>query len=375
MPEKEQRHRQEPTLRYPEDLVHRFGAKAGILKYVAEMLPGIPQAKMIVSEIGESTESVLRRAEVAKIGRPRLFRSSAKAELRGYEGSFRTLDSSELLVPEDFLIDSVRRSTKRFIAKDPALPEEINVIIAEKSSSSLVGTSIRLPNQDDAYLMSAADRGERDLSRRREDYLYDPDDGIRTLTDYSDGQVLKHSSEINSGLLEVISWHDRIAQLPLMDKTWSYQIEFGLDPLCLFQVRPFLPLEKAGFTLPPKIEQQSPLQSVVIGTTPPEGIRLRVVGRSHMNSSIHKEYGPEDDLLFTGDFKDIYDADEFPRPNLRAFFLSRPKGLLVHENISFMRNADVTVLFPGLKRPQLEAGKVYVLKSDGVNFEIEKAAA
>lgn len=72
--------------KYPHELVHRYGAKAGILIYVAEHLPDIPQAPMVVSEIGESADSLLARADAKGIGWPRLFRSSAEAELLGYEG-------------------------------------------------------------------------------------------------------------------------------------------------------------------------------------------------------------------------------------------------------------------------------------------------
>ncbi len=78
------------NMRYPKALVHRYGAKAGILMYVREHLTGIPQVDMVVKTPEESIDDVLRRADRYPILWPRIFRSSAVAELEGYEGLFPT---------------------------------------------------------------------------------------------------------------------------------------------------------------------------------------------------------------------------------------------------------------------------------------------
>lgn len=205
MPEREQQLGRIPeSLRYPKELVHRFGAKAGILMYVAQMLPDIPQAKMIVSEIGEPTEALLRRADVAGIGRPRMFRSSAFVELAGYEGDFRTLDSSVQYLDEPTMVEFVRRSTESFRDGDPTLPEEINVIIAEKSPSRLGGTYIKLPNQDDQYLVSAVDLRSSDESLRDiYDYLYSPVNGAHAIGGYRAIRRVEEKSEDVDGTYQL----------------------------------------------------------------------------------------------------------------------------------------------------------------------------
>jgi len=69
--------------------------------------------------------------------------------------------------------------------------------------------------------------------------------GVEECEDISD----KAKSRIPDEIIEVVSWHDMIASLPEMDDGWSWQIEFGLDPVCLYQVRPFRPLGKADFVI------------------------------------------------------------------------------------------------------------------------------
>lgn len=87
--------------RYPKDMVHRCGAKAGLLLHVREHLSHIPQARMIVSDIGESTDDLLARADASDIRYPRLFRSSAVAELVGYEGDFPTIEIDDFETGHD----------------------------------------------------------------------------------------------------------------------------------------------------------------------------------------------------------------------------------------------------------------------------------
>ncbi len=168
-------------MRYPVELVHRCGAKAGILMYVRDHLPHIPQADMIVKTPEESVDDALKRADREGILWPRIFRSSAVAELYGYEGSFITkaVDgfeegraaiknpnySSPYETREYFdfylrrTIENIQKSAAYLRKRSPDgnsdLPDDISVIIAEKSPSSIVGTFIKHPNQSGLYIISA----------------------------------------------------------------------------------------------------------------------------------------------------------------------------------------------------------------------------
>ena len=75
-------------MKFPKELVEEYGAKAGMLMYVARELSDIPQARMIVKSPNESIDDFLKRADSSSISYPRIYRSSAVAELDGYEGDF-----------------------------------------------------------------------------------------------------------------------------------------------------------------------------------------------------------------------------------------------------------------------------------------------
>jgi len=164
---------EETSLRYPKELVERYGAKAGLLLYIAHKLPDIPQAPMIVNEPGEDVEDFLRRADKARIGYPRFFRSSAAAELLGYEGMFGTevvrafeIGHQEVRHNSNYyglyrdreyydrgvreIIEQVKHSPQNLKRSGVGfeLPDEINVIVAEKAPSLFVGTLIKHPNQE-----------------------------------------------------------------------------------------------------------------------------------------------------------------------------------------------------------------------------------
>ena len=193
--------------KYPIELAHRYGAKAGILMYIATELPDIPQAPMIVSEPWESTDALLARADGMGILWPRVFRSSAIAELTGYEGAFPTYDVDDYEAGHERvrwnkmnfsmyrdreyfqggvrdIVDKIRTSPKKLKKRGVGvdeLPDEINVIVAERSPSKFSGTYIKLPNRDGAFLVSMTDNDSPEQDRDREDYLLTADEGLNIV--------------------------------------------------------------------------------------------------------------------------------------------------------------------------------------------------
>lgn len=394
MAEREQRiGKNETPLRYPKDLVTRFGAKAGLLMYVARELPNIPQAKMVVSTTGEPAQRLLTRANEAGIGWPRLFRSSAVAELVGYEGDFLTeevkgyeeghapiawneLNSSMYGSPAFFqvgienIVERVKKSARRFKIKDPSLPDEINVIVAEKSPSTFTGTYIRLPNGEKTSLISITDMLSPEDSRSREDYTYSPTTGLQPVTELSGEFSNRQGSEMEQDLEIVAQWHDQISQLPEMDPDWSYQIEFGIDPPCLYQIRPFKPIQKADFKIEnPYLDRGS--RPFVMGITPQEGLLLYVVNNTNGNPRDLSALDTNGNgILFVGNLKKAEESELLP--NIEVILLSWPKGLLTHGGIKQMRKAQVAVLNPW-RNFHLEDGSLVRLFSNGTDIQIAAA--
>ena len=299
-------------MKYPQDFVHRYGAKAGILMYVANELPHIPQAKMIVKTPHETAEEALRRADEAGIGMSRLYRSSAVEELFGYEGDFITEGPVlRLHTDEREAIESVETSTKYLKELGHThLPDRINVIIAEESPSRYTGRLIKHPNRDDFFIMSYMVASDEEFA----DYA------VLTSTPFGIKPLEVFSADFGIGVQElgdlqrVVEWYNQIVRLPLMDQDWTYQIEFGINPPCLYQVRPFRQQQIAGF----KLQNYSIFERfgtpLVFGVTSEEGIDFRVYTEKHLDENFGLELGNNlyvGDLRNAGFLDDIYDGAIF----------------------------------------------------------------
>jgi len=387
----ERKRGQETSLYFPQRFVERYGAKAGMLLYVAERLPDIPQVPMVVNEPGEDIDSFLARADRSGVGWPRFFRSSAAAELLGYEGQFPTEYVDDFTVgnervswnPNNYsiyrnkeyfdngirrIVNEIQNSPQQFkregLGQD--LPDEINVIIAEKAPSRYVGTYIKHPNQEGVFLITITADATRNLHGGPQDpdrtsYLFSQEMGLQESKGYS----LDHleGESIEQGLATVISWHDQIAALPDIDPRWSYQIEFGIDPPVLFQVRPFKPLQKATFRLKSLKDEAEVTTPIVIGTTTSRGLMLKVVDS---DSDI-----TEEECIFIDDMKVAWTAEEFP--NLRVNLLKGSHGFLEHNDVRAMRRAQVTALYSVYPFYGVEPGDRVKIKSDGTRLRVTKS--
>ena len=382
------------TMRFPRKIVDLYGAKAGILLYVARELPDIPQARMIIKTPDECIDDFLKRADSSSITYPRIYRSSTFVELDGYEGEFL----SEVI--EDFetarakinnpkycgaystrekfdhhvrsTIESVESSTARLREQGhPHLPEKINVIAAEKSTSLVNGTYIKHPNQEGFYLITCTLSQDDDIDPIRSNFSFSEANGVETLWGYEwiKSKIRdKISRSIEEELSEVLTWHDRINSLQSMDSEWSYQIEFGLFPTCLYQVRPFKKMEFSDF----KVErtEDEAEDAIVIGTTAKDGLLLRVETDVYDKASDDIGMNPEGKpAVLVDSLRSAFWASDIP--NHQANIFGSAYGFLQHNDVSAMRHAQVTVLY-GSPIFAYKTGDMIKLTSDGMDFVIEQ---
>ena len=384
-------------MKYPTDLVHQSGAKAGILMYVGQHLPAIPQARMLVKTPAEPLDDFLKRVEDAHLGWPRLFRSSAVAELDGYEGDFPTvfIDSFEqgrasVVSPgycgyysqrplfEQFIRDTIERienspqELKTEGGKHKKLPDKIAVIVAEKSPSLVTGTYLKHPNQADIHLISCTmTRSIGSDDPEHSNFMFDSKRGVQPLKYFSQKDVEKwlpqnNRPDLERELTDAIVWYDQMISLPEMDQQWSYQIEFGLFPTCLYQVRPFRPIEYADFSLPKKrFEEDLPdAATIAMGVTPKEGLTLKIVTADNLQTRSN------DPTVFVGEMRELWKAESLR--NNRANLIDNSFGFLAHNDIKAMRSAHVTGIY--LQQPHsLSSGEWVNIKSDGTRIELSKA--
>jgi len=394
-----------PDILYPKPYVNNYGAKAGLLQYVKERLPEIPQMPFVVKRPKDDIEKIIKQADDVGIGWPRLIRSSAVEELYGYEGRFptkvmesleeeraayREANQGELikyLTPESHknslreLIRMIEDSpTLKNIASENGIPvsKKINVMITQKYNSNFRGTFVEHPNQNGALIFSL-----QDFRHDKVNLAYSYKEGTLAhlgwcmLNSEEDKELCK---VISKQLCTVASWYEKIKSLPEMDKDWSYQIEFGINPElkqsnheCLFQVRPFRKKEYASFALPKMFYDND---IIVFGITPPEGINVR------MQNSIRSKGAfadISDNVLrgFSGDLHRVMDygyTKSITRiPNIRAVLFGYSLGLLAHSDISLARKVPlVAYSISGTLTEYAKEEGMFNIISDGNRIRIEE---
>lgn len=363
-------------MRYPETLVHEYGAKAGILMYVGEKIPSIPQMPMIVSGKDEPPQDFLKRVAESGLDWPIIFRSSAIEELVGYEGDFPSYVIDDSFYGENnvnkYLVrdgkyelyaddSGVNEEPARLIEKiasaprvrfpDRSLTPRINVIAAKVAHSKYTGTYIQHPNNRDFYVTTLMERNEPNGITT---FTYGESFGVRNFDERANRFSLPKA--VKYQLAETTRWHDVIGTLPDMDPGWAYQIEFGLDPLMLFQVRPFKSKERADFRLN---QPRGPEGPIVIGITPKEGIDFTVSSNSRFAAQ-----SPH--MLFT----DLRDLRMIPDLEFQqAYLLQDGGGILAHKDVKPIRQSELCVIYPGyIPFPVIEGMNVNVV-SDGVQVQ------
>jgi hypothetical protein len=204
-------------------------------------------------------------------------------------------------------------------------------------------------------------------------FSYSSKEGLKAYEGFSQKRV-EESSDISYNtilydqLSTVVSWHDQIANLPLMDKNWTYQIEFGLDPLYLYQVRPFKKIERADFELPQTKDYYKPL---IFGVTPKTGINVRAETRVWDRHCEEKIINPENHPSLFYDSLRKARIQEY-LSNTKVNILESAIGILAHDDIRSIRRVDVTALYPTGPYITIEQGQWYNIKSDGKSIKITK---
>ena len=350
---------------YPKQVSH-FGAKAGYLMYIKEQLPDIPQARIVVKTPNEPAANALKRADISGIPWPRIFRSSSIEELVGFEGDFLTVPDLHQYTPNlAGRIDQVQNSAGdlgKLLGLD--LPEKINVIIANEVNSKSKGAYIGNPNNDGGIvsfrIYDQSDHCTFFYKSGKLEPLWD-------YTGFADESSLDNVKEIPK-------WFESIYSLPEIDKSFSYKMEFSLNPLCLFQFSPFKEKEKPGF----EIDDTS--GAYIIGSTSKNGI----VGRLNTNIGgiLYNGIPHDDPIIICEGIRDMKIMKylskhpevkkKFEEQHIANIFTSAV-GVTAHEDVKLLRLAKTSLLyFNGHAGLEINNGDMIKIISDGNHAQITK---
>ncbi|MBI4895288.1 MAG: hypothetical protein HY831_02220 [Candidatus Aenigmarchaeota archaeon] len=256
-----------------EELIREQGGKFGALTYLRERVSGLPIPDYEVRRYDDL-------GALPVLNSPLTVRSSHPAEFWGMAGLLES-------VP-----DVDRGSIRRAVAKieksfrDPQLQkyaeqrgidlgDHFYVGIQEQSRSQYNGSIsqyngsiMRHPNNPDVVYVNFS-RGE---GTQRENWFIELDSSGKKLEVRSIDDLKNLDKEVSA----ILDFYKQIEASELMPG-YALQVEFGLDPIAIYQARPFKKIETADFELPEANGQKQYRPSYVFGVTDPEGIVLPIV--------------------------------------------------------------------------------------------------
>jgi len=341
-----------------QELINRGGSKLEATRLFLEEGLEIPIPKSLWLYTGESLESVKSDFEALK--KPVIIRSSHRYDWHGMIGvipTFRNKYIFKNLEDAVSIIESFMRTPemKQFSVDDCGdYTEEVHFLIQEQTSN-IVGSMLRHPNDPDMIIINYFNLVERKWSRELESLgepVYVPN---ISFARYSENiGLLDHDCCLDPDkitdreILELIEMYKNVENSGLLEDGWAYQMEFGLDPLMFFQVRPFKQIEMADFNFYElKIDCPHLKIGNTYGTTPKEGVVLpfAVVRSRRFEKSTNKRpvcditrpYG----LIIDWELKDNMPIT-VPMGMMKAFFTGQDLVALLHGSYRFMKKAEVS---------------------------------
>lgn len=344
--------------------IDEFGGKAGPLLYIADQLSHIPQPKQIVASRREDNDRFARRMLDAGILGDVLLRSSRTSELFGDEGKFPTIPINLLGqaygFPLSLLHNNQSYSGQEALTQLATLVDQVRgdggIIAARHSPSQYHCVLVGHPGNPGQIVATVTELSDN----LRTTYICDTRNTTSDIQTFAKNPEPVRRFKTNSsiygeeGLAEVLHWYDAITQLSAFDPNMTYQLEIGLKPAFLYQIRQFRTKDNQTFTLPTRHNGPNYL---VFGTTPPEGIECcsAIFDLKCRNR------------LIVDELRNI----EFTDTDGASLVLNVADGMLMHGDTRAMRQAPLAILFA--EQQDLDCMKdshSVLIRSDGEQVEI-----
>ncbi len=148
---------------------------------------------------------------------------------------------------------------------------EAHVLVQEQSRSLIVGSMLRHPHKLEEIDMNYANIEERPLMNlssaqiRKDDFI----------------SIINWTTNITKEeIKEAVKTYEEVEKSGLVDPKWLYQMEIGLNPFMIYQLRPFKMRQPVqNFALPASDGVDFPVitSDLAFGITPSDGVRLNFV--------------------------------------------------------------------------------------------------
>lgn len=339
-----------PGISY-QDLSREVGCKAAGLLAIQMNLPHISTAQMVVGTADERPEKIADAALRAGIlGRVLVRASTIEDDTQGYEG--RT--DSRVVMHDPLHFFNIDKSIQ-LVQNYPAITyplgasKKASVIVAQEHPSLLRGTIVEHPNQASVYHSTVQN-------------ISNPNDPVSVCIRVVDGvpervgafsgigDAVSHPSQKREQQVAEIAGicHD-IRSSGIFPKDTSFQVEFGLEPSQVFQVRSFLPFRHVDFEVENPLHPDGKQLPFVYGVTPEEGIEVTeqegVLGGYGYQVQIGERKSRQGEKK-TAVVLNVKEAMSCPfQPNVVLYTYGI--GLFAHHDVSLTRGAEVTVVNGG----------------------------
>lgn len=232
--------------------VRTYGAKGAVLDYIRRNVPDVPIEPFVMVPVHGDWQQY--RSEINELGEC-LVRSSSPSE-DGKRLSFAGLFATEHFTGQPAVDKVLASLTSQDVLRYKVVHGiednlEMGLVFQRRSSARWNYGMIRHPHQE--HLLFVMGRRVA-YNEETNNFVYDETTGtFQDVDNFCNVSAKRESPEhiksVPADLVEAIEHYKVIEQLPAFQTGYSYHMEFGTEPLSIYQFRPFKKKEKSSWRI------------------------------------------------------------------------------------------------------------------------------
>lgn len=207
-------------------------------------------------------------------------------------------------------------------------PVTMGLMFQRNSTASWNWSMLRHPHQENIIFISG--RPVCDPYSYSENFILDEITGkLKDVFYYSINE--DREAEFPSDIKYALEFYKKIESMSEFQNGFTYQMEFGTNPLSIYQFRPFRKIEKPSWKLEIDNFGFSHEYPIVFGITPKEGLEL-IIAR----------------VLSEKDLSPIRDSLDKSVSKINSIY-DKERTIISQSNIHFYKGKDIDLIFPNAK--------------------------